>query len=316
MQIAILVAVAIALSISATAWLVWRLVRGQSGVIQERLASYAARGGSEVVKRQHRPTMAAQMDQALRKRPFGQRLAQDLSRADLQLRVSEFVVLQVLCAVLSVLFGLVLFATPALALLIGFGAFFLPRLYLKRRQAARLHAFSEQLGDALRLLVSSLRSGYSMLQSMEVVASELPEPIAGEFGRVVREVGLGLTQEQAFNNMLQRLPSDDLDMMVTAINVQHEVGGNMAEILDTISGTIAERVRIQGEIRVLTAQQMLSGYLLTFLPVAVTLVLFAINRPYMVQLFQDTCGLAMVGTGVTMVATGYLIIRRIVKIEV
>lgn len=316
MHVAVLVAVAIALSISTTAWLVWRLVRGQSGVIQDRLAAYAARGGSEIAERRPRPTIAVQMDQALQKRAFGQHLAEELGRADLQLRVSEFIVLSVLGAVLAVLFGLIVFGVPALALLIGFGTFFLPRLYLRRRQANRLHTFNEQLGDALRLLVSSLRSGYSMLQSMEVVASELPEPIAGEFGRVVREVGLGLSQEQAFNNMLKRVPSEDLDMMVTAINVQHEVGGNMAEILDTISGTIAERVRIQGEIRVLTAQQMLSGYLLTLLPVAVTLILFAINRPYMVQLFQDTCGLAMVGTGVTMVAIGFMIIRRIVKIQV
>ncbi|MGI6207857.1 MAG: type II secretion system F family protein [Anaerolineae bacterium] len=316
MQVAFLVAIAIVLSISATAWVIWRLARGQSGVIQDRLEAYAARGGADVVQVRQRRTIAAQLDQMLRKRAYGRRLAEELARADLQLRVSEFVVLSLLSAVMSALLALLVFAMPALAVVAAFAGFFLPRIYLRRRQAARLKAFGEQLGDALGLLVSSLRSGYSMLQSMEVVASELPEPIAGEFGRVVREVGLGLSQEQAFINMLNRVPSEDLDMMVTAINVQHEVGGNLAEILDTISGTSSERVRIQGEIRVLTAQQMLSGYMLTCLPVAVTLILFAINRPYMSQLFTDTCGLVMVAIGVLMTGSGFLIIRRIVKIEV
>ncbi len=155
-----------------------------------------------------------------------------------------------------------------------------------------------------------------MLQSLEVVAAELPQPIAGEFGRLVREVGLGLSQEQAFNNMIGRIASDDLDMMVTAVNVQREVGGNLAEILDTISTTIEERVRIQGEIRVMTAQQTLTGYLLTFLPVAVVLILFTINRAYMMQMFEDTCGLVMLGTGVAMVSIGFVIMKTIVKIKV
>ncbi len=315
MQIAIVVAAAIALSISVTFWLVWRLVKGQTGMIQDRLDTYATRSQTAGAVRQRR-TVAAQLDQALRKRPYGRKLAEELTRADLQLRVSEFVVLSVLAAVLCTLFGLLLLGTPVLALLFGFGGFFIPRLYMRRQQSARLKNFSDQLGDALRLIVSSLRSGYSMLQSMEVVASELPEPISVEFGRVVREVGLGLSQEQAFNNMLERVPSDDLDMMVTAINVQHEVGGNMAEILDTITVTIQERVRIQGEIRVLTSQQMLSGYLLTGLPFAVSLVLFIINRPYMSQLFTDSCGLMMLGLGLFMVFIGFMIMRKIVQINV
>lgn len=316
MQVAVVLALGLMIMISFTSWLVWSLVRGQSGVIQTRLETYAARGRGISQERQPRRTMATQLDQALRKRSYGQHLADELAKADLQLRVSEFVVLSILAAVMCVLIGLILFSTPVLALLTGVIGFLLPRLYLKRRQSARLRAFNEQLGDALRLLVSSLRSGYSMLQSMEVVASELPEPISTEFARVVREVSLGLSQEQALNNMLKRVESDDLDMMVTAINVQHEVGGNLGEILDTISETIAERVRIQGEIRVLTAQQMISGYLVTFLPFGLTLILFMINRSYMMQLFQDICGIAMVAAGLLMIGSGYLIIRRIVRIQI
>ncbi|NLT42608.1 MAG: secretion system protein [Anaerolineae bacterium] len=315
-EIGLLVAGALALSIVATSYVVWRLVRQQSGVIQDRLDAYATRSSVDVAERKERRTIAGRLDRALRRRNYGRQLSEDLSRADVQLRISEFVMLSILAGVLGVLFGLILFDLPALALVVGFVCFLYPRIYLKQRQAKRLKDFSDQLADALRLIVSSLRSGYSMLQSLEVVASELPEPISGEFARVVREVGLGLSQEQAFNNMLGRIASDDLDMMVTAVNVQRDVGGNLAEILDTISATIEERVRIQGEIRVMTAQQTLTGYLLTFLPVAVTLILFGINRAYMMQMFEDTCGLAMLGTGVVMVGIGFVVMKSVVKIEV
>ena len=316
MSVGVLLALVIAIGISLSFWLVSSLVRSQTEVIQDRLETYAARGRSTGPERRPRRTIAVRLDQELRKRAFGRQLAEDLSRADMQLRLSEFVVLCILAGVLSVLLGLILFGTPVLAALLGFMGYFLPRLHLKQRMASRLKAFNEQLGDALRLLVSSLRSGYSILQSLDVVASELPDPIATEFARVVREVGLGLSQEEAFNNMLKRVKSDDLDMMVTAINVQREVGGNLAEILDTISETISERVRIQGEIRVLTAQQMISGYLVTGLPFAVSMLLFAINRSYMSQMFNDLCGLAMAATGLLMVTTGFVLIRKLVRIEV
>ena len=126
-------------------------------------------------------------------------------------------------------------------------------------QGRRLNAFNNQLGDTIVLLSNALRSGYSLLQSMETASRELSQPMAGELQRVTREVGLGLTIQDALANMMRRMPSDDLDLLITAINVQHEVGGNLAEILDTIAHTIRERIRIVGEIRTITAQQRLSG---------------------------------------------------------
>jgi len=316
MQVAVVLALLIAITISFSFWLVSRLVRSQAGVIQDRLESYVARGSASEPVRRRRRSMAASLDQVLRKGSFGRRLAEDLSKADLQLRVSEFAMLSVLAMVSSVLLGLLLFGTRVLALPIGFVGYFLPRAYVKMKQAQRLKAFDDQLADALRLIVSSLRSGYSMLQSLDVVATELPEPIASEFGWVVREIGIGLSHEEAFNNMLRRIESDDLDMVVTAINVQREVGGNLAEVLDIIGETISERVRIKGEIRALTAQQMLSGYLLSALPFIVAMVLFAINRPYMSQLFDDICGLLMLGVAILMIGVGFMLIRKIVRIEV
>jgi tight adherence protein B len=205
-------------------------------------------------------------------------------------------------------------------LILAFGGlvlgFFLPRFYVKFRQNKRLKDFNNQLGDAINLLANGLRSGYSLLQAMDAVANEMPPPMAEEFQRVVREIGLGLSNERAMNNMLRRIPSDDLDLMITAVNVQHEVGGNLAEILETISHTIRERIRIKGEIRVLTSQQMISGYVVSFLPIGLGLLLYVMSPDYMGSMFRDQCGWAMIAVGVIMMTIGFIAIRKIVDIEV
>ena len=232
------------------------------------------------------------------------------------LRVAEFAMVNVLSIVLFAMLGQFLLGSPVLALVFGVVGFFLPRLYVNLRKRRRLNQFNDQLGDTITLLANSLRSGFSIVQSMETVAQQLPPPIATEFHRVVQEIGLGLHYEQALGNMLRRVPSDDLDLMITAINIQGKVGGNLAEILDTIGHTIRERVRIKGEVRVLTAQQMISGYVLTGLPIILGIVLYMINQDYIGQMFTDPCGWIMLGTAALMVALGFLIIRKIVNIEV
>ena len=162
----------------------------------------------------------------------------------------------------------------------GVASFYLPGLYVKLRQRARLSAFNARLGDTITMLANSLRSGYSLPQGMDMVAREQPSPVAEEFARVVREIGLGLSTEEALANLVRRVPSEDLDLMVTAINVQHEVGGNLAQILDAIGLTIRERVRIKGEINALTATVRFSGYVVSLMPVALTAILFIIRPEY------------------------------------
>src|SRR5690606_32429750 len=144
----------------------------------------------------------------------------------------------------------------------------------------RLHAFENQLSDTLNLWVNALRSGYSVLQGMEAIATELPPPISREFERVVQEVRLGLSLEQALANLVRRMPSEDLDLIVTAINIQREVGGNLAEILDIISHTIRERVRMKGEIRTLTSQGRLTGWVIGLLPLILAFLVYSINPRY------------------------------------
>jgi tight adherence protein B len=290
--------------------------------LEERLDRYAAREVELMEERkkgklsEEDSTIAGRLNRVIVKKESADKIAAELARADLKLKVSEYILINIASIILFALLGQLIFRSLLLALASGVFGYFAPRLYVKRRQAQRLNAFNDQLGDAINLLANSLRSGYSLLQSLETVSREMAPPLATEFARVVQEVGLGLSIEQALANMLRRVRSDDLDMMVTAINIQHEVGGNLAEILETISFTIRERVRIKGEIRVLTAQQMLTAYIISFLPVGLGLILYAINHEYIGLLFSEPCGWIMVVVGVIIITAGYLVIRKIVAIEV
>lgn len=293
------------------------MLSGRDPRVSSRLEQYAGRdeglaspsGGQGV-------QITSTLNQMIGRQKFAANIATQLARADLKLTVSEFVLLNIATTLLGFLFLLVLKRDLFLAVLAGVGGYFLPRIWVRRRQSKRLRDFNNQLGDTISLLANSLRSGYSLLQSMETVAKELAPPVSTEFERVVREIGLGLSYEQAMNNMLRRVPSPDLDLMITAINVQHEVGGNLAEILETIGFTIRERIRIQGEIRVLTAQQTGTGIIVGLLPFAVGLILYLINADYVLSLFREPCGWAMVAMMLILIGSGFAIIRRIIKIEV
>ena len=194
--------------------------------------------------------------------------------------------------------------------------FFAPRFYLKFRYNRRLKAFNDMLGDTINLMVNGIRAGYSILQAMEAVSREMGPPISTEFARVVQEVQLGISLEDAMDNMLRRVPSDDLDMLITAINVQREVGGNLAEVLDTISFTIRERVRIKGEIKALTAQSRVSGYMVAMVPVVLAVIIYLINPDFMGLLFKHICGYIMIGAAVLGIASGFMVINKVVQIEV
>jgi tight adherence protein B len=264
------------------------------------------------------PEVMVTLDRAIVRQSFGRRMATDLARANLKLTVAEFMLLTLATVALGIALGALVgrayWIIGAVAgALLGFIA---PRLFLKWQQAKRLNAFDDQLGDTITLLANSLRSGYSLLQSMEMVGRELPPPMSEEFQRVTREIGLGLSNEEALDNLLRRIDSDDLDMMITAINIHHEVGGNLSEILDTIGHTIRERVRIKGEIRTLTTMARYSGYMVSVLPLAVAGLLFVMSPDYMSQLWKDPCGVRMIVASAIGMGLGWVIIRQIVNIKV
>jgi tight adherence protein B len=294
-----------------------RVLNAQAEDIGSRLDRYATRVATqtEAVQEERRAGLRG-IERALSGNT-AQRIAAELARADIKLTPAEFVGVNILAVVIGFVVLFILGRGSLLfGLLGGILGFYAPRLWVRQMQARRLSAFNNQLGDTLILLANSLRSGYSLLQSMETVSHELSPPMSIEFARVVREIGLGLTIEEALAHMLQRIPSDDLDLVITAINIQHEVGGNLAEILDTISHTIRERVRIKGQIRAMTAQQRFSGYVISLLPFILGVVMFMINPNYIGRMFNEPCGIMMLITGGLMIVAGYIIIRRITNIEV
>ena len=246
---------------------------------------------------------------------FASRVQRDLARADLRLRVAEYYYIRI-GASLGLAAVLLLLRDPLSALVGALLGYFLPRMWVGRRIGSRLNAFNKQLPDTITLLSNSLRAGSSFLQSIELVSRESPAPMGPEMGRVVREVNLGLSMEEALSNLVRRIKSDDLDLMVTAIGVQQQVGGNLAEILDTIAFTIRERVRIKGEIRTLTAQGRYSGYLVAFLPIGIMITLNLINPEFMQPLFTELIGQILLVIGGIMMAIGFFAIQKITDIKV
>lgn len=259
--------------------------------------------------------IGAAVDRAVAGRGFAQNLSTQIARADLKLTVGEFIVISI---TISMGAGL-LFYLLNRPVLIPVGivvGFFAPRWYLGFRQGQRAKNFEGQLADALNLMVNSLRAGYSTLQAMEVISREMPDPIANEFGRAVLEMQLGVPFESAMDNLLRRMPSADLDLVITAMSVQREVGGNLAEVLDSISFTIRERIRIKGEIKTLTAQGRYTGYVITLLPFALAGFLYFYSPDFFGPMLSDPCGWMMLGTGLLLIGIGYFIISKIVDIEV
>lgn len=276
-----------------------------------------------------REQMAARLDNALARRGIAGNIRGQLRKADLKLTVAEYLVMHVVVAAILGLVAYALRGNVALAGIAVIFGFFVPRIYVSFRQRQRLKAFENQLGDILNLWVNSLRAGFSVPQAMEAVAREAPEPAAGEFKRVVAEISIGIPFETAMNNMLSRIESEDLDLVFTAVNIQRQVGGNLAEILESISHTIRERVRIKGEIRTLTASGRATGSLISALPIALALFLLFLRPEYMGQLVygpegggawipmtQIPCGWPIIALGLIMIAIAWGIIQRITDIEV
>jgi len=263
-----------------------------------------------------RDMAARTVERLLAGRRLSEALGRRLRRAGLSLRVGEFVTLALACAVALAAIGGSLASSLLVAMVAGGLGLAAPFLFLGRREAARVRAFNQQLPDALGIVANSLRSGYSVLQAMAVVAREMPAPIATEFEQVVREVRVNIPLDQALAHLLERVDSADLDLVVTAVLIQRQVGGNLAEVLDRITATIRDRVRILGEIRTLTTQGRISGWVVAALPVGLGAIIFVLDSSYILLLFNHPLGLAMIGTAVVMQLLGFWAIRKVVNVEV
>ncbi len=319
----IFIIVAVLLVILLIAGIVMSL-NSERNLVEDRLGRYIDEdGGDTTSSEKERAYLTDWVNQRVEKSSRGDKVKRSRARADLKFKVSEYYALVVIAIVsLSLIAGLLSLKdgkmNPVSA---GIGAVvgaIIPSAYVGRQQKKRLKDFDDQLPDMINLMVNGLRAGYSTMQAMEAISKELPPPICDEFRRVVQEMQLGIPMGTALDNLLRRIPSPDLDFMITAINVQREVGGNLAEILDTISFTIRERIRIKGEIQVLTAQVRSSAKILSMVPVLLTVYLWFANNDYMMNLFLlgNTCAFGVLGAALVLIGLGYMIMMKIADIEV
>ncbi|MFM8725213.1 MAG: type II secretion system F family protein [Planctomycetaceae bacterium] len=237
-------------------------------------------------------------------------------QADSPLRIEQFIVLCMLSA--AAIFILLFALQQSVPVLIGGGAaaFLTPWCWLLLRRRSRLKSFEKQLPDALELLSRALRAGNSLAAGLNAVASEMPQPIAGEFRAVHDEQNLGLPIDQALRNMLQRVPNMDLQFFVTAVSIQRQAGGDLAEILGKISSLVRERFKILGQVRALTGEGRMSGVVLMALPIVLFLGVYFLNREYIMLLFNEEIGRQMIYAAIASQIVGGYVIHRIVNIKV
>ncbi len=249
-------------------------------------------------------------------RRWREKLDRELMRGDILLKGGEFLVLQGFLALVFYLAGMLITQDLLLGLLFLFTGGFIPKLWLKSAQKRKRKQFNNQLADSLLILANSLRAGFSLLQAMEMVGQEMPNPISGEFKLTLKEMTYGTSTETALLHLGERVGSDDLDLLVTAVLIQRQVGGNLAEVLMSIHSTIHDRIRIQQEIKTLTAQGRMSGFIIAGLPFGIAAILTVVNPGYLKLLFTHPIGIMMLGAGLVSECIGFIIIRKIINVEV
>ncbi|MDR3643746.1 MAG: type II secretion system F family protein, partial [Clostridia bacterium] len=191
----------------------------------------------------------------------------------------------------------------------------LPPFFLSSKKRKRMQLFETQLSDALTVIGNSLRAGFTFQQAMESIVNDMPDPIAKEFGRALREMKLGLPLDRALLNLSERLRHDDLDLLVSAVVIQRQVGGNLADILDNIADTIRDRLKLRGKIKVLTASGRVSGLVIGLLPVFILVFLMIINPDYVRMFFTTPIGIAMMIVALVLESIGFIVVRKVVDIK-
>ena len=245
-----------------------------------------------------------------------EKVSMQLMQANLHVSVTEFILMRLGLAFTGLLLGWLVFQSLLPGVGLAMIAYLIPELYLRRRISKRQIRFGKQLIDVLVLINGAVRAGFSLLQALEIVMREMKPPASEEFKRVVHEVGLGLTLPQALANLAGRMQNDDLNLMVTSIEIHYQVGGNLATMLSAVTETIRERIRLFGEVRVITTQQRYTGYLLSVLPFIIGALLFIMNPEYMTQLFNPGPYICIPFGAIIGIILGHFAIQRIARIEI
>jgi tight adherence protein B len=287
-------------------------IAAHAGEVDERVEPGLERPGVSPLQRVNAAFARSQISAGIRR---------ELVRAGSPLQVNQFISLRLGSALVGLMVGLAASVQVAsvlqpLVVLAGpIAGWLLPMMVIRMLQRRRLAAFERHLPDAIDIMAGSLEAGSSLPMALELVAREIPPPVSTEFNRALREVSLGMSLDDALLNMLDRIRSDDLDMLATAVAIQFRVGGNLADVLKVIAHTIRERIRIRGDIRTLTAQQTISANILTVLPVALAGLLLILNPAYEMRLFDPGLPQAATFAAAVMVVLAYFILKRIVNID-
>lgn len=239
-----------------------------------------------------------------------------LTQAHLPLKPEEYIAINIIILLASLIAILLLTENPAVSAALALAAACVPGIYVNTRRRRIIHKIEQQLPDTLALISNTLKSGYSFLQAVDAAARELPPPVSLEFQHILKEINLGVNTENALESFGKRVQSRDLELILMAVLIQRQIGGNLSEILDNISETIRSRIKIKGEIKILTAQGRISGLIISLLPVALIMIINFINPSYMSVLFTHQLGWAMLALAVLMQGIGIYLIRRIIRIEV
>lgn len=261
-------------------------------------------------------SLTASVDEHISRLSFAAQVERQLIAADSKLNVTEYLLMRVGVGIAFLIAGWFISGYLFGGILLAGIGWYLPALHLKRQQAKRLRLFSEQLPDFLNLVIGSLRAGYGLLQALTVVQDEMPEPMASEFSRVIKETALGYSVGEALDHLVARVDNEDLELVVTTIHIQSEVGGNLAEVMDKISNTIRDRIHLNGEINVMTTQQRTTAAILSALPFIVGTILMLINPEYMLGMFKPGLTLIIPSMAVILIIMGNLVMQRMMKIEI
>ncbi|HEY5584952.1 MAG TPA: type II secretion system F family protein [Ruminiclostridium sp.] len=243
------------------------------------------------------------------------KLESELVKADLPITVEELLVIKILSSSAFAFLAFAVFKDYFIIILVFVSIWNVPRFIIANRKKNRIKLFDSQLNDGITIISNSLKAGYSFLQAVAVVAEETRDPFSKEFKKMLKEMNLGISEEEALRNLSIRVESEDLRLVMNAILIQKDIGGNLSEILDNISETIRERQKIKNELNTLTAQGKLSGTILMLLPVFLGIVIYFLNKEYILPLFTTSIGLAMVVSSVVSELFGFLFIRKIINID-
>jgi tight adherence protein B len=298
-----------------------REIASRNDYLARRLASLdaqhqilAQQAYAQIEQRQGRVAIA--FEQVAGDTRLANNIKHALRSADISLTVGEYLVIVALLMSFGVLIGIWL-QNSMLALFMCIAAYFAPLQWLKHRREKRIRRFDSQLAETVTMLATSMRATGALALAIEKIAPETPSPMSIELGRVVKEVTLNVSLQDALSHLQERIPSDDLRLVVTALIVQLESGGNIVPMLERISETIRERVKLQAEIKALTSQQQFAGYVIAMLPVGIFALLMIFNPNYILKVFTTTtwCGWTMFGLAGIMLVVGLIIIRQIVNVK-